>query len=138
MRRRRAMTITVATLLATTAAIGTAHADVGTATFYNAPYLPTKCWGNDTSNFPPGNMFVAVSDGLWDNGAACGRQYQVACFSAPNRACKSPTIVVRVVDHRNVSGRSMALSNTAYDQIADRKKSGWVTIEYAELDNATG
>lgn len=132
MRVRRVMTITAAALLASTAAIGTAHADVGTATFYDPPYTPTACWGNDPNQFPSSNLFVAVGDGLWDNGAACGRRYLVRCISGPNKPCKSPTIQVRVVDHRNVGGRTMVLSNTAYDEVADSSKSGWVNIEFAQ------
>ncbi|KAF2303856.1 hypothetical protein GH714_023901 [Hevea brasiliensis] len=48
--------------------------DIGTATSYDPPYIPTRCNGNGQDQFPPGNLFVAVSEGLWDNGAACGRR----------------------------------------------------------------
>lgn len=78
-------------------------------------------------------MFVAVGDAIWDNGAACGRTYEVRCFSGVNRPCKSPIIRVKVIDHRNIDGRQMALSTTAYDRIADRNKARSVTIEYSEF-----
>ncbi|GMJ09286.1 plant natriuretic peptide A [Hibiscus trionum] len=74
------------------------HGDIGTASFYNPPYIPTKCDGNREEQFPPGNLFVAVSEGLWDNGAACGRRYRLRCLSGPKRPCKHRTIDVKVVD----------------------------------------
>ncbi|KAE9462761.1 hypothetical protein C3L33_05331, partial [Rhododendron williamsianum] len=39
------------------------HGDVGTVAQYGPPYTP-------------------AGDGIWDNGAACGRQYLVKCISA--------------------------------------------------------
>lgn len=34
----------------------------------------------------PGNRFVAaVSDGLWGNGAACGRRYRIRCLRVDQR-----------------------------------------------------
>ncbi|KAF9613205.1 hypothetical protein IFM89_006306 [Coptis chinensis] len=48
--------------------------DIGTAMSHEPPYTPTKCRGNSPDQFPEGGMFVAVSNGLWDNGAACGRR----------------------------------------------------------------
>ncbi|KAF3966449.1 hypothetical protein CMV_009449 [Castanea mollissima] len=53
----------------------TCHGDVGTAAHYSPPYLPTTCYGSDTSEFPSSNLFAVAGDGIWDNGAACGRQY---------------------------------------------------------------
>ncbi|KAL5698048.1 hypothetical protein ACHQM5_029135 [Ranunculus cassubicifolius] len=73
-------------------------ADIGTATSYGPPYTPTKCYGNSQDQFPPGNMFVAVSEGLWDNGAACGRRYRLRCLSGSNKPCKDGTIDVGVID----------------------------------------
>ncbi|KAA8525366.1 hypothetical protein F0562_007216 [Nyssa sinensis] len=58
------------------------HGDVGTASHYSPPYLPTACFGNDPSQFPSSNLFATASEGIWDNGAACGRQYLVRCISA--------------------------------------------------------
>nr|QDH43455.1 plant natriuretic peptide-like 14 [Venturia inaequalis] len=55
--------------------------DVGRATTYKPPYLPTKCYGNRKDQFPPGNYFAAAGPGIWDNGAACGRTYEITCLS---------------------------------------------------------
>ncbi|KAL5074316.1 hypothetical protein RYX36_013300 [Vicia faba] len=63
-------------------------ADVGTAASYGPPYIPTSCDGSRREQFPPGNIFVAVNEGLWDNGAACGRRYRVRCVSGINKPCK--------------------------------------------------
>ncbi|ESR63704.1 hypothetical protein CICLE_v10010378mg, partial [Citrus x clementina] len=66
-------------------------AGFGTVTAYHPPYLPTRCNGNGQEQFPPGNLFVAVGECLWDNGAACGslwgngaacgRRYRLRCIS---------------------------------------------------------
>ncbi|KAH0989634.1 hypothetical protein GBA52_001117 [Prunus armeniaca] len=59
------------------------QADVGSAAHYSPPYLPTACRGSDPSQFPSSNLFGSAGEGIWDNGAACGRQYLVRCISAP-------------------------------------------------------
>ncbi|KAJ1415909.1 RlpA-like domain superfamily [Sesbania bispinosa] len=41
------------------------------------------------------NLFVAVNEGLWDNGAACGRRYRVRCISGNNRPCKGGLSTLR-------------------------------------------
>ncbi|GLJ27219.1 hypothetical protein SUGI_0533630 [Cryptomeria japonica] len=50
-------------------------AEQGTATFYTAPYVPSKCYGYDPNQFPAGGLFAAASDAFWGGGAACGKQY---------------------------------------------------------------
>nr|GFB61894.1 hypothetical protein [Tanacetum cinerariifolium] len=74
--------------------------EVGTASMYNPPYTPTACYGNDASQFPSSNLFAAAGEGIWDNGAACGRQYLVKCISAviPRTCILGQTIQVRIVD----------------------------------------
>ncbi|KDO61698.1 hypothetical protein CISIN_1g047990mg, partial [Citrus sinensis] len=77
-------------------------AGFGTVTAYHPPYLPTRCNGNGQEQFPPGNLFVAVGECLWDNGAACGslwgngaacgRRYRLRCISGNNKPCKGNTI----------------------------------------------
>ncbi|KAF5017701.1 hypothetical protein F66182_10357 [Fusarium sp. NRRL 66182] len=120
-----------------------ASADVGTAGFYSDPYLSTACTGDDSSGFPTDNLFIAAGDGIWDNGASCGRQYLVRCISTrlPN-ACKQSTIQVKVVDRwdnrrtgRKSSPRAtMLLSNTAWDAIVDRsKRYNEVNIEFQQV-----
>ncbi|KAL4650931.1 hypothetical protein ACB092_01G122600 [Castanea dentata] len=64
--------------------------DICTAASYGSPYM---------QQFPPGNLFVATSEGLWDNGAACGRRYRLRCLSGNNKPCKDGTIDVKVVDY---------------------------------------
>ncbi|XP_010051187.2 EG45-like domain containing protein [Eucalyptus grandis] len=73
--------------------------DVGTASSYHPPYTPTGCNGYRADQFPPGNLFMAMSEGLWDNGAACGREYRLWCPSGSNRPCKDGTVDVTVVDY---------------------------------------
>lgn len=74
------------------------YGDIGTATSYNPPYIPTRCYGNRQDQFPPSKLFVAVGEGLWDNGAACGRRYKMRCLSGADRPCKYQIIDVKVVD----------------------------------------
>ncbi|CAK9184155.1 unnamed protein product [Ilex paraguariensis] len=96
--------------------ISLVNGDIGTATSYNPPYTPTKCNGNRADQFPPGNLFVAVSEGLWDNGAACGRRYRLRCLSGYNKPCKDGTVDVRVVDFcpRRPCPATIVMSNDAF------------------------
>ncbi|KAK9130706.1 hypothetical protein Sjap_011193 [Stephania japonica] len=71
--------------------------DIGTAASYNPPYTPTRCGGNDQNQFPEGDMFVAVSNGLWDNGAACGRRYRIRCIGGFRRPCKGGSDTVEAL-----------------------------------------
>ncbi|KDO61650.1 hypothetical protein CISIN_1g038362mg [Citrus sinensis] len=73
--------------------------DVGTAARYGPPFLPTACNGNDQSQFPSGNLFAAAGEGIWDNGASCGRQYKLRCISAAvSGTCINNTIQIKIVD----------------------------------------
>ncbi|XP_042992206.1 EG45-like domain containing protein isoform X2 [Carya illinoinensis] len=92
-----------------------ALADVGTAKAYPSPYLP-------------------VSEGLWDNGGACGRQYRVRCISGPSHPCKGGNIVVQVVDHcRGTScPASMALSIKAFRALS-RFTTVQINIEFMQV-----
>ncbi|KAK6927525.1 RlpA-like protein, double-psi beta-barrel domain [Dillenia turbinata] len=109
------------------------HGDVGTAASYTPPYTPTKCYGNQQDQFPPGNLFVAVSDGLWDNGAACGRRYRLRCLSGTNRPCKDGSIEVKVVDYcpKNPCPSTMLLSSDAFAAISSSNMK--INIEYIEI-----
>lgn len=102
--------------------------DIGTASQYVPPYTPTACYGNDVNQFPTSELFAAAGEGLWDNGAACGRQYLLRCISAPvpQTCVPGQTIQVRVVDRAQTSvsrpsreGTSLVLSNTAFETIAN-------------------
>lgn len=109
-----------------------ALADVGTAVSYDPPYTPTRCYQNDPGQFPSGNLFVAVSEGLWDNGAACGRRYRLKCLSGLNRPCTGSTIDVRVVDFCEAPcPATMKLSNDAFAQIAS--PGGRINVEYVQI-----
>ncbi|KAH9304810.1 hypothetical protein KI387_009214, partial [Taxus chinensis] len=109
-------------------------AEQGTATFYTPPYVPSSCYGNDPGQFPAGNLFAAASDAIWDNRAACGRQYRISCTSATNQGvpmpCKSGSIVVKIVDYCPSGCRgTFDLSADAFADIAD-PDAGKVNIDY--------
>eukprot|EP01018_Ginkgo_biloba_P035626 Gb_34548 [translate_table: standard] len=112
--------------------------DVGTASSYNAPYVPTSCYGYDQGQFPAGNLFAAANDAIWDNKAACGRQYRVRCLSGNNRRggrpCRGRSIVVKIVDHcaSPQCGATFHLSTAAFAAITD-SKDGKINIEYEKI-----
>lgn len=93
----------------------------------------TKCYGRSKEQFPPANMFVAVSDGLWDNGAACGRKYRLKCLSGNNKPCKDQTIDVQVVDAclKNPCQSNLVLSKDAFAAIS-RIPDAKINIEYIQ------
>nr|GMD89914.1 EG45-like domain containing protein [Ipomoea batatas] len=103
-------------------------ADIGTTSQYSPPYTPTACFGSDRSQFPSSNYFAAAGEGIWDNGASCGRQYLVSCISSvlPKACKKDQTIQIKIVDRAQTSvsrptkpGTTMVLSNAAFAAIAD-------------------
>ncbi|GLT55690.1 hypothetical protein SLA2020_287870 [Shorea laevis] len=94
--------------------------DVGLAARYNPPYTPTACYGNDPKQLPSGDLFGAIGERLWDNGAACISE-AIPKFCVPGR-----TITVTVVDRaQTLESRpssfnvSFVLSSKAYELIAD-------------------
>ncbi|KAJ0541368.1 putative rlpA-like protein, double-psi beta-barrel [Helianthus annuus] len=107
--------------------------DVGTATSYDPPYTPTRCNGNQADQFPSGNLFISVSEGLWDNGAACGRRYRLKCLSGSRKPCRDGTIDVRVVDYCSKSPcpSTIVLSNDAFSAIS-KSQGGKVNVEYVQ------
>ncbi|KAK4747059.1 hypothetical protein SAY87_026096 [Trapa incisa] len=121
-------------ILCSCSAIVAVVGDVGTATSYDPPYLPTKCRGSRLDQFPEGGFFVAASEGLWDNGAACGRRYLMRCISGLKRPCKDGFIAVEVVDLCRASPcpATLLLSNKAFDAIS-RYPKAHVNIEYAQI-----
>nr|XP_043612089.1 EG45-like domain containing protein [Erigeron canadensis] len=114
--------------------------DIGTASSYDPPYTPTKCNGDQADQFPSGNLFVSVSEGLWDNGAACGRRYRLKCLSGSNKPCKDGTIDVRVVDFCSKSRSSsrpcpsstILLSNDAFSAISKSPRAK-INVEYVQI-----
>ncbi|KAJ0962300.1 hypothetical protein J5N97_030128 [Dioscorea zingiberensis] len=117
-----------------------ATADVGTAAFYGPPYLPTVCYGDDPSQFPADNIFAAAGEGIWDNGACCGRQYMLRCLSSSPESCiAGQTIQVKVVNRASIldsnpslNGTTITLSNTAFLQIANQS-SDVINIEFIQI-----
>ncbi|XP_048439499.1 EG45-like domain containing protein [Pyrus x bretschneideri] len=108
--------------------------DLGTATAYGPPYMPTKCFGSRPDQFPPMYLFVAVSEGLWDGGSACGRLYKIRCLSGPNMPCKGgATVEVKVVDHCRQSPcpSTIAMSTDAFAAIS-HSPSTQINIEFIQ------
>ncbi|XP_024180929.1 EG45-like domain containing protein isoform X2 [Rosa chinensis] len=119
----------------------TSNGDVGTAAQYSPPYLPTDCYGSDSSQFPSSNLFAAAGDGIWDNGASCGRQYLVRCISAAVTGTCIPdtTIQIRIVDYAagvaskpSADGTTMVLSQTAFAAIANSTATS-INIEFQQV-----
>ncbi|XP_062163144.1 EG45-like domain containing protein [Alnus glutinosa] len=117
------------------------HADVGTAAHYRPPYLPTACFGSDAEQFPSSNLFGAAGEGIWDNGAACGRQYLVRCISArvPRTCIPGQTIQIRIVDRALTSvsrpstdDTTMVLSTTAFETIANAS-AAFINVEFLQV-----
>ncbi|XP_030474006.1 EG45-like domain containing protein [Syzygium oleosum] len=120
--------------------------DVGTASHYTPPYQPTECYGGDPSQFPSSNLFAAAGDGVWDNGAACGRQYLVRCISASKSGTCIPerTIQIKIVDYalsstsaaatskQSVAGATLVLSQTAFGAIANSSVTS-INVEFQQV-----
>ncbi|KAL9239875.1 hypothetical protein vseg_014154 [Gypsophila vaccaria] len=108
--------------------------DVGTAALYGPPYLPTRCSGYSEEQLPENGYFASVSEGLWNNGAACGRQYQVCCISGPNRACKGGDIIATVVDfcRKSPCPATLVLNDRAFSALSKSPRAV-INIEYAQI-----
>lgn len=88
-------------------------------------------------------MFAAAADGIWENGAACGRQYFVRCFSASEaEACVAEqTVQITIVDYigsivstPTAVGTTMTLSTTAYNAIVNSSATvAFVTVEFLQV-----
>ena len=96
----------------------------------------TKCNGNREDQFPPGNLFVAVSEGLWDNGAACGRRYRLRCLSGNRRPCKGGTVDVKVVDFcpKSPCPSTILMSTDAFAAIS-RSSDDKINVEFIQYVN---
>ncbi|XVE64426.1 hypothetical protein DITRI_Ditri07aG0099800 [Diplodiscus trichospermus] len=88
-------------------------ADVGTAA-QCSPHicLTTVCYSYDQTQFPSSNLFAAARDGIWDNGASCGRQYLI--------------IQVKIVDYAptaqsppSAQSTTIVMSETAFSGITN-------------------
>jgi hypothetical protein len=116
-------------------------AEIGTASTYGPPYTPSACYGNDASQFPSSNLFTAAGEGIWDNSAACGRQYIVRCISAatPGSCIQGAQVQVRILDRAQTSvarpsqgGTTMVLSDRAFGMIVGNNI-GSVNIEFQQV-----
>ncbi|KAI0515893.1 hypothetical protein KFK09_008561 [Dendrobium nobile] len=116
-------------------------ADVGTASSYSPPYIPTRCFGNDRSQFPSDGTIAAAGSGIWNNGGACSRRYVVRCLSSqtPAACISDATVEVTVVDQaaglgsrQSMAGTTMALSQAAYRRIASLDARA-INIEFAPV-----
>eukprot|EP00258_Populus_trichocarpa_P029916 XP_024445935.1 protein DOWNY MILDEW RESISTANCE 6 isoform X2 [Populus trichocarpa] len=134
------MTSTFLLLLLLATLFHLSHGDVGTCAHYRPPYVPTACDGNSPSQFPLSNMFAAAGERIWDNGSACGRQYEVKCISGafPGTCLPDQTVQVRIVDQAQTSrsrpsseGATIVLSSTAFGTIADPSATS-VNVEFQQ------
>ncbi|MED6132623.1 hypothetical protein PIB30_020799 [Stylosanthes scabra] len=107
--------------------------DVGTAASYSAPYLPTACYGTEATEFPSSNLFAAAGDGIWDNGAACGRQYLVRCISAdqPRTCIPDQSIQIKIVDYAPTA-TTLVLSDKAFGSLANTS-AALINIEFQQV-----
>ncbi|XP_043806160.1 putative EG45-like domain containing protein 1 isoform X2 [Manihot esculenta] len=103
--------------------------------------IATTCYGNDPSQFPSNNLFAAAGDGIWDNGASCGREYLVRCISASVAGSCKPgqTIQVKIVDYAlstptppSARGTTIVLSETAFGSIANSSATS-INIEFQQV-----
>ncbi|KAL4650916.1 hypothetical protein ACB092_01G121900 [Castanea dentata] len=97
-------------------------------------YEATKCYGDDQDQFPSDGHFAAVSNGICDNGAACGRRYRMRCISGPRRPCRNRS-VVEVVDfcRYNPCRATMALPFKAFAAISIPRYGVRINVEYAQI-----
>ncbi|KAF3952524.1 hypothetical protein CMV_021926 [Castanea mollissima] len=122
----------------------TSYGDVGTAALYSPPYLPTACYGSNTSQFPSSKFFAAAGHGIWDEGAACGRQYFVRCISdlTLDACIQNHSIQITIVDHMgqeasvpSAYNTTMFLSATAFGTIANSSTtSPHINIEFRQYE----
>ncbi|CAK7339131.1 unnamed protein product [Dovyalis caffra] len=106
----------------------------GTATFNTPPYLPSKCYGYEDQ----GVMVAAASEGIFNNGEACGKYYQVTCVSGTNEGTPFPCFdngpaVVMITDlcPPDSCRGTIDLSEEAFASIADTN-SGVINISYQQ------
>nr|XP_027067348.1 EG45-like domain containing protein [Coffea arabica] len=108
-----------------------AYAIPGTATFYTPPYSPNACIGVRVNGTLP--LIAAASNVIWDNGAACGRNYRVTCTGTNSEGIAQPcrgSVVVQIIDYCPPGCRAtFDLSQEAFALIAD-PNAGKVNIDY--------
>ncbi|KAJ1438262.1 RlpA-like protein, double-psi beta-barrel domain [Sesbania bispinosa] len=119
------------------------YGDLGTAARLRPPYIPNSC-GLMRHSFRVTTCLLAAGEGVWDNGAACGRQYVVSCTSAaaPGTCIPGQTIQVVIVDRAltlasqpSMDGTSMVLSGPAFQTIATPSTAS-INIDF-KMNNVT-
>ncbi|KAK3227074.1 hypothetical protein Dsin_006936 [Dipteronia sinensis] len=111
----------------------------GTATYYTPPYVPSACYGFEDE----GVMIAALSEGLFNGGAACGQYYQVTCVSGTNQGTPHPClgngpVTVRIVDKCPAGScrGTIDLSQEAFASIADTA-SGSINIDFQQVEDTS-
>eukprot|EP00250_Pteridium_aquilinum_P019151 c24320_g1_i1 orf=208-606(-) len=105
-------------------------ADSGSATYYTT-YTPSSCYGDDTSQFLPGNMIAAANSAIFNNKAACGWTYQISCTG--NGCNGGGPITVKIVDLcPGCDSTQFDLSQEAFSAIADLSV-GRISIDYTRV-----
>ncbi|KAL0926761.1 hypothetical protein M5K25_003011 [Dendrobium thyrsiflorum] len=107
----------------------------GQASYYAEPYRPSACnWNNDY-----GTYITSVSDALWDNRNACGRNYVVWCTPFSHEGIFQNCIdglsryVVTVVDYcGHCNNSTMLLSQEIFSALTNTEK-GQIEILYEEF-----
>nr|QDH43458.1 plant natriuretic peptide-like 3 [Venturia pyrina] len=114
--------------------LGLCDGPTAVAAVYPPPYLPNKCYGSRQVDIPGTQMFAAVGLALWDNGAACGRWYELRCLSAQGAGskCIGPHIKVKIIEGK-VGSRSPTFSLSQTAGRAFYTGTGLVNIEYMEV-----
>ncbi|CAI9098654.1 OLC1v1035341C1 [Oldenlandia corymbosa var. corymbosa] len=92
----------------------------------------SSCYGYQDN----GVMIAAASDVIWNNRAACGRNYRVTCTGPTNQGVPQPcrgSVVVKIVDYcpPGCAG-TIDLSQEAFARIAD-PNAGKVRIDYQQV-----
>ncbi|ESR64891.1 hypothetical protein CICLE_v10010346mg [Citrus x clementina] len=122
---QKSILIIMAAIVATLSSV--AYATPGIATFYTT-YTPSACFGNNGQ----GVMIAAAGDALWDNGAVCGKMFNVKCTGARNAVphpCTGESVTVKIVDHCPGCPSTIDLSREAFTQIAN-PVAGIINIDY--------
>ncbi|KAK1416853.1 hypothetical protein QVD17_25970 [Tagetes erecta] len=112
-----------------------ASSDTGIGTINAPPYLPSKCFGYQDQ----GVMIAAVNEDLWDDGALCGKYFEVTCTGGTNKGTPhpctdNPTVTVMITDLCPPPGckGDLDLSHEAFSTIAD-PNAGGIKISYHEV-----
>nr|QDH43461.1 plant natriuretic peptide-like 6 [Venturia pyrina] len=108
--------------------------DLGTAAVYGPPYRPNKCYHWSEFDIPPNKMFAAAGMGIWDNGAGCGKWYELRCVAPAGvgTKCTGQRITVKIIEWKTGNRAPVfSLSETAGAQFYTGR--GHVKVEYHQV-----